>query len=121
MPSGIVSLTSTALAHPDVVLEEGRALGARGVSVGENCRGVCVMIAVGAAEVGCAFWAATVRATAVCMPDSWAGVGVLSAAQAVMMKDAITIKGKSVYFIVFNIFSFRAYYYTVKQKRPVRC
>ena len=123
VPSGMVSLIRLALAHFDaVVLEAGRvgeAAGARGVRVGENCSGVCVPMIAGIASVGCAFCAATVSATAVCMPGSWAGVGVLSAVQAVMIKDAITIKVKSVYFIVLNIFSFRVYYYTVKQKRPV--
>jgi hypothetical protein len=124
VPSGIVSLTSHALAHSEAVVlagsEVGEAAGARGVNVGENCRGVCVTLAVGAADVGCMFCcAATVSATAVCMPESRAGVGVLAAVQAVMIKDAITIKVKSVYFVVLYIFSFRAYYYTVKQKRPV--
>jgi len=53
------------------------------------------------------------------MLESGAGVGVLSAVQAVMIKDAITNNVKSVYLIVLTIFSFLAYYYTVKQKRPV--
>lgn len=121
MPSGMVSLTRNALAHSDMGVPEedlvGDATGASAVSVGEKCGDVGVTMAVGAAD-GCAFCAATVSATAVCMPDSWAGVGVLSAVQAVMMKDAIKIKGGSVYFIVLNIFSFRTTYYTVKQKRP---
>ena len=73
MPSGMVSLTKLARPHSDVVglkVRVGKTAGAGGVRVDENSTGVCVTMAVGGTEVGCAFCAATVCATAVCITDS---------------------------------------------------
>ena len=74
------------------------------MSVDENTSGVWVRIAVGAAKVGCAFCAATVCATAVCILDSSAGVGVFSAPQAVISRERVTVIVNSKYFMVLNIF-----------------
>jgi hypothetical protein len=111
----MVSLTRLALAHWDLEVLPGRvgdAIGARGVRVGENTRGVEVRVgAAGMDEPALcvAFCAATVSATAVSiLLTTCVGSGVLSAPQAVISRDVAMIEDKSMYFIDLNIFSFHS-------------
>ena len=120
MPSGMVSLTRLALAHADVDVLPGKvgdAADAGGVSVGENCKGVCVKMGVAetaGVAVSCAFCAATVSATAVAMDGS----AVLCAPQAERMRVRVVIR--IIYFLYLNIFflSFTGNDYTVKRTAP---
>ena len=129
VPSGIVSLTSPALAHWDfgALDRVGDAGAVSCTKVGENFNGVWVKAGVAdAAGVGvfaawASFWAATVSATAVSILfDSCVASAVLFPPQAVMSKDVATIMDTSVYFVVLNIFSFHSVEFIILLNRNAR-
>ena len=91
MPSGMVSLIRLALPHSELDELPCKVGDAGEVSVGENCKGVCVKIGVAEAAgvaVSFTFCAATVNATAVEM----AGSSVSCAPQAERMSVRTVIR-----------------------------
>ena len=107
----MVSLIKLAWPHSAAAglkVRVGNTVGASGVSVGENSKGVWVTMGAAGVDV-LAGWAATVSATAVCVLPNACSVAsaAVSPPQAVMSKDVITSVTKSVYFMDLNIFSFR--------------